>query len=151
MVDVVDKRTRSRMMSGIRGKNTRPELIIRKALFSKGFRYKLHDKKLPGKPDLVFPEYSSVIYIHGCFWHGHDCHLFKWPSTRPKFWKTKINRNREVDKKNYKQLKKDSWFILTIWECAIKGKTRRTLDEVIAKSEHWLLYETRDKQIKGYK
>jgi DNA mismatch endonuclease (patch repair protein) len=137
-------------MSGIRGKNTRPELIIRKALSLKGFRYKLHDKKLPGKPDLVFPKYHSVIFTHGCFWHGHNCHLFKWPSTRPKFWKTKINRNREVDKINYKQLKKDGWYILTIWECALKGKTRRPFEDVLARTEHWLLYEFRNKQIKGY-
>jgi len=103
-------------MSGIKGKNTKPELIIRKALFKKGFRFKLHDKSLPGKPDLVLPQYDSVIFIHGCFWHRHDCHLFKWPSTRPEFWKTKINRNVEVDKRNYKVLKKEGWWILTIWE-----------------------------------
>lgn len=108
---------------------------------------------------LIFP-YPHIIYLYPLksietdpidSWHGHNCHLFKWPTTRPKFWETKINRNKEVDKRNYQQLKKDGWFILTIWECAIKGKTRRTLEEVIAKSEHWLLYESRDKQIKGYK
>jgi DNA mismatch endonuclease, patch repair protein len=149
MIDVVDKQTRSRMMSGIKGKNTKPELIIREALFKKGFRFKIHDKKLPGKPDLVLPKYDAVIFIHGCFWHRHNCHLFKWPSTRPEFWKTKINRNVEVDKQNYKQLKKESWYILTIWECALKGKTRRPLDEVIQRTIHWLEYETRNKQIKG--
>ena len=149
MTDVVDKKTRSRMMSGIRGKNTRPELIIRKALYSRGFRYKLHDKKLPGKPDLVFPEYYSVMFIHGCFWHGHNCHLFKWPSTHPKFWQIKINRNREVDERNYKQLNKDGWYILTIWECGLKGKSRKPLPEIIERTSHWLKYETRNKQIKG--
>ena len=137
------------MMSGIRGKNTKPELLIRKALFAKGFRYRLHNRRLPGKPDLVFPKYHAVIFIHGCFWHGHDCHLFKWPSTRPEFWKTKINRNREVDIRNYKKLKEDGWRILTIWECAIKGKTRLSLDRVINSAEHWLIEGIRDKTIKG--
>jgi DNA mismatch endonuclease, patch repair protein len=149
VTDVVDKKSRSRMMSGIRGKDTKPELIIRKALFRKGFRYKLHDKSLPGKPDLVLPKYDAVIFINGCFWHQHNCHLFKWPSTRPQFWKSKINRNKEVDRRNYKQLKKDGWWILTIWECALKGKTRRPLEAVIDKTVNWLEYETRDKQIQG--
>ena len=141
------------MMSGIKGKNTKPELLIRKALFEKGFRYNLHgkfrDKKLPGKPDLVFPKYNAVIFIHGCFWHGHNCHLFKWPSTRPKFWKEKINRNGEVDKRNYLGLKREGWWILTIWECALKGKTRLNQDKVIRSVTNWLEYGLRDKVIKG--
>ena len=93
MADVVDRKTRSRMMSGIRGKNTRPELLIRKGLHARGFRFRLHDKRLPGKPDLVLPKYSAVIFVHGCFWHGHDCHLFKWPQSRREFWRKKITRN----------------------------------------------------------
>lgn len=149
MVDIVDKQTRSRMMSGIRGKDTKPELIIRKALFAKGFRYKLHDKKLPGKPDLVFPKYHAVIFIHGCFWHRHNCHLFKWPSTRPEFWKKKINRNVEVDKRNYKQLKKDGWYILTVWECALKGRSKLSFDKLILDISNWLEFGIRDKVIKG--
>jgi len=151
LIDVVDRKTRSRMMSGIRGKDTKPEIIIRKALFKKGFRYKLHDKTLPGKPDLVFPEFHSVIFIHGCFWHGHNCHLFKWPSTRPDFWRTKINRNRFVDQRSYKALKKEGWYNLTSGECALKGKKRRSLKYVVEKTEHWLLYETRNRQIAGLK
>lgn len=149
MIDVVDKQTRSRMMSGIKGKNTRPELVVREALFKRGFRFKLHDRNLPGKPDLVLPKYNAVIFIHGCFWHRHNCHLFKWPSTRPQFWKTKINRNVEVDKRNYNQLKREGWWVLTIWECALKGRTKRSLDEVIDKTVYWLEYETRNKQIIG--
>jgi DNA mismatch endonuclease, patch repair protein len=149
VTDVVDIKTRSRMMSGIKGKDTKPELVIRKELFKKGFRFKLHDKFLPGKPDLVLPKYNAVIFIHGCFWHRHNCHLFKWPSTRPEFWKTKINKNLEVDKRNYKQLKKEGWWILTIWECALKGKTRKPLEQVIERTINWLEYEIRDKQIKG--
>ena len=136
-------------MSGIRGKDTIPELLIRKALFAKGFRYRLHDRRLPGKPDLVFPKYDAVIFIHGCFWHGHDCHLFKWPSTRPEFWKNKINRNREVDERNYKKINEDGWRILTFWECAIKGKTRLSLEKIVDASEKWLKEGKRDKVIKG--
>ena len=149
MTDVVDKKTRSRMMSGIRSKNTKPELLIRKALFSKGFRYKLHDKSLPGKPDLVFPKYNAVIFIHGCFWHGHDCHLFKWPSTRREFWKTKITRNQEVDARNYKALKEEGWRILTIWECSIKGKNQIGVENVVDRAENWLEYGIRARVIKG--
>lgn len=136
-------------MSGVKGKNTRPERLIRKALFKFGFRYKLHDKTLPGKPDLVFPKYNAVIFIHGCFWHGHDCHLFKWPSTRQDFWRSKINRNREVDLRNYAQLKEQGWWILTIWECAIKGKQRLGIEEVAARAAHWLEYGKRDSVIRG--
>ena len=149
MVDVVDKKTRSRMMSGIRGKNTRPELIVRKALFQMGYRYKIHDNTLPGKPDLVLPKFNAVILINGCFWHGHSCHLFKLPSTRTEFWKTKINRNRELDRKNYKLLKKEGWWILTIWECALKGKSRKPLDRIISDTAQWLEYGTRNKTIRG--
>ncbi len=137
------------MMSGIRGKNTKPELLIRKALFRKGFRYKLHDKNLPGKPDLVFPKYNAVIFIHGCFWHGHDCHLFKWPSTRREFWKTKITRNQEVDARNYKALKKEGWRVLTIWECSIKGKNQIGVENVVDQAENWLEYGVRARVIKG--
>mgnify|MGYP001813680444 FL=1 len=123
MADVVDRKTRSRMMSGIRGKNTRPELLIRKGLHARGFRFRLHDKRLPGKPDLVLPKYSAVIFVHGCFWHGHDCHLFKWPQSRREFWRKKITRNKVKDAESYVSLKKEGWYILTIWECALKGRT----------------------------
>ena len=149
MVDVVDRKTRSRMMSGIRGKNTRPELLIRKGLHARGFRFRLHDKRLPGKPDLVLPKYSAVIFVHGCFWHGHDCHLFKWPQSRREFWRNKITRNKAKDAENYASLKKDGWYILTIWECALKGRTRRPLDQVLDTAADWLMYSTRDRQIRG--
>ena len=149
MIDVVDKKTRSRMMSGIKGKDTKPELLVRKILFKNGYRYKLHDKCLPGKPDLVLPKYNAVIFIHGCFWHGHDCHLFKWPSTRPDFWKNKINRNVEVDKMNCKKLKQEGWYILTIWECALKGKGKLQDDDLMESIVSWLIYSKRDKTIRG--
>ena len=149
MADVVDKETRSRMMSGIRGKDTQPELIIRKALHKEGFRYKLHDRYLPGKPDLVFPKYNAVIFVHGCFWHGHNCHLFKWPKSRSDFWKKKIARNKEVDKRNYKKLSEEGWYILTVWECALKGKKRLPIGEIVTRISCWLETGTRNLEIAG--
>jgi len=137
------------MMAGIRSKNTKPELIVRKALHKEGFRYRLHDKRLPGKPDLVFPKYNAVIFIHGCFWHEHNCHLFKWPKTRKQFWREKITKNKEVDQRNYKKLKEEGWYILTVWECALKGKTRRSFDNIIERISTWLEYGTRTTEIKG--
>ena len=149
MADVVDSKTRSLMMSGIRSKNTKPELLIRKGLHARGFRFRLHDKLLPGKPDLVLPKYSAVIFVHGCFWHRHDCHLFKWPKTRRDFWHKKLLRNQEKDVESYASLKKDGWYILTIWECALKGRTRKPLDKVLDMAADWLVYGQRDRQIKG--
>lgn len=137
MADVVDPATRSRMMAGIRGKNTKPELMIRKALHARGFRYRLHCK-LPGKPDLCLPKYKAVILVHGCFWHGHDCHLFRWPSTRPEFWREKIARNRAVDARAEEALLAKGWRVATVWECALKGRERLPLDEVIARCADWL-------------
>lgn len=138
MVDVVDPATRSRMMSGIRGKNTKPEQIIRKSLHQNGLRYRLHASQLPGKPDIVFPSRKAVILVHGCFWHGHDCHLFKWPSSRPEFWKTKISRNKAKDLEARSDLRGMGWRILTIWECSLKGKTRQPYEEVVEKIVAWV-------------
>ena len=125
-------------MSGIRGKDTKPELLVRKALHSKGFRYRLHDRRLPGKPDISFPKLRAVILVNGCFWHGHDCHLFKWPSTRPEFWHRKITRNREKDEETRQALIEQGWRIAVIHECALKGKTRLDLEQVISETEDWL-------------
>lgn len=97
MADVVDSATRSRMMSGIRGRNTKPEIMIRSLLHHHGFRFRLHVRDLPGKPDIVLPRHHAVIFVHGCFWHGHDCPLFKWPGTRADFWREKIGRNQSND------------------------------------------------------
>ena len=138
-MDIVPSETRSRMMSGIRGKNTKPELLIRKALHHRGFRFKLYDKTLPGKPDIVLPKYHAVIQIQGCFWHGHNCHLFKWPSSRPEFWKDKIEGNRERDIRNQEALLSLGWRIFTLWECALKGKTQLPFDQVVSLIESWLL------------
>ena len=149
MADVVSPEKRSEMMSGIRGKDTKPELLIRKSLHARGFRYRLHDSKLPGKPDLAFPRYKAVIEIHGCFWHGHDCHLFKWPSSRKAFWKGKITGNMERDRKNHAALEQLGWRILTIWECALKGRTRKPLDDVIEQTASWLRSGKSNSEITG--
>lgn len=108
-------------MSRIRAKDTKPEMLVRKFLHANGFRYKLHDKTLAGKPDIVLPKYRTVIFVHGCFWHGHkNCKYFKIPKTRTKWWTDKINRNKENDKKTVKGLKKEGWKVFTIWECQLK-------------------------------
>ena len=149
MADVVDAATRSRMMSGIRGKNTKPELLIRKALHARGFRYRLHCKDLPGNPDLCLPKYRAVIFVHGCFWHGHDCHLFKWPKTRPEFWREKIGRNREVDTLASEALRRSGWRVASIWECALKGRGRVDLDEVAQRVSDWILSDSPSLNIEG--
>jgi DNA mismatch endonuclease (patch repair protein) len=138
MADIVSKEKRSKMMAGIQGKDTKPEIKVRKALHHLGFRYKLHDKTLPGKPDLVFPKYNAVIFVHGCFWHAHGCHLFKWPSTRTEFWKSKILENKKRDKANNKKLLNRRWRILTIWECAMKGKYKLNFESTIISISEWL-------------
>ena len=149
MADIVDPATRSRMMSGIRGKNTKPELTIRKALHARGFRYGIHCKDLPGNPDLCLPKYRAVIFVHGCFWHGHDCHLFKWPKTRPEFWRDKIGRNCAVDAAALARLGETNWKIATVWECALKGRTRLQLEDVVASLERWLRSEESALVIEG--
>lgn len=120
MTDVVDKATRSRMMSGIKGKNTHPEIYIRRRLHSMGFRFRLHVKDIPGKPDIVFPRYRALISIHGCFWHGHNCRYFKYPKTNPEFWASKIGGTRERDIRNQNAQQEYGWRQLIIWECAIR-------------------------------
>lgn len=117
-MDIVDKQTRSRMMSNIRSKNTKAEIAIRKRLFAAGFRYRLFDPRLPGKPDIVLPRYKTVIFIHGCFWHGHNCPLYKIPTTRTEFWKNKLEGNRKRDLLNKKKLMKMSWRIVSVYECS---------------------------------
>ncbi|MEE2730110.1 MAG: DNA mismatch endonuclease Vsr [Pseudomonadota bacterium] len=147
MVDIVDKSTRSKMMSGIKGKDTKPEIIIRKALFKMGFRYRIHNTRLPGRPDIVLPKYHAVILVNGCFWHGHNCHLFKWPSTRPDFWKEKICSNIERDKKNISKLHKEGWKTLVIWECALKGKQKQDFNILIRVVSNWIQFDTESAEI----
>jgi DNA mismatch endonuclease (patch repair protein) len=151
VADVVTPAVRSRMMAGIKGKNTKPELLIRKLLFAKGLRFRIHAKNLPGKPDLVFPRHKAVMFTHGCFWHKHDCHLFKWPKSREEFWRKKIIGNCVVDKRNYQALRKEGWRVLTIWECAVKGKERLDPIKLTDRIEKWLLSGNKMMEIIGKK
>ena len=135
MTDVHSKETRSYNMSKIKGKNTKPEILVRKHIFALGFRYKLHDKKLPGKPDLVFPKYKTVIFINGCFWHGHEnCKYYKVPKTRTEWWQNKINGNIKNDNAKILFLKKNEWKIIVIWECELKPDVIvKTMKNVVKK------------------
>lgn len=151
MADIVSPEVRSRMMSGIRGKNTRPELFIRKIMHAEGFRYRLHAKKLPGKPDLVFRKYKAAVLVHGCFWHGHNCHLFKWPSSRKEFWKIKIKKNCKNDERALVALKALGWRVLIVWECAIKGKERLVPQQITQRISNWLNSKNNYAVIKGCK
>jgi DNA mismatch endonuclease, patch repair protein len=126
------------MMSGIRAKNTDPELQIRRALHAEGFRFRLHASGVPGKPDMVFPKYCAAVFVHGCFWHGHDCALFKMPGTREDFWSAKIDRNRARDDVVQKQLAEAGWRSMTVWECAIRGPGRLGLETTVRRIADWL-------------
>lgn len=132
MADVHSKKIRSFNMSRIKGKNTKPELLVRKFLFANGFRYKLHDKTLPGKPDIVLPKFKTVVFVHGCFWHGHDgCRYFVVPKTQTQWWLDKINRNKELDEIAVTKLKKEGWKVITVFECDLKlPKREDTLQQL---------------------
>lgn len=124
VADIVSPEKRSRMMAGIRGKNTKPEIQVRKLLHAAGFRFRLHRKDLPGKPDIVLPKYKVAIFVHGCFWHGHEnCHLFRLPKSRTEFWEQKIAGNIARDKLKRDHLLNLGWRVLIVRECALKGKT----------------------------
>lgn len=133
MADVHTPEQRSYNMSRVRSKDTKPELTVRKFLFAHGFRYRLHEKKLPGKPDVVLPKYKTVIFVHGCFFHGHDgCKYFVVPKTRTDWWLNKINSNKRRDDDNYIKLTNDGWRIITIYECTLKPANReRTLNNLL--------------------
>jgi len=141
MVDVVDSATRSRMMSGIRGRNTKPEILIRSLLHRQGFRFRLHVRDMPGKPDIVLPRYRAVVFVHGCFWHGHNCPLFKLPGTRPDFWSEKIERNQNNDNRAKAALLADGWRVGVIWECALRG-AGRNIEGVAQSLAEWLRSDT---------
>lgn len=121
MADVVDQATRSRIMAGIQGRNTKPELVLRKALHARGLRYRLHYKGLPGRPDLVFPKFRAVVFVHGCFWHRHEgCRFTTTPATRPEFWAQKFEQNVLRDQRTLAALEQSGWRTAVVWECAIK-------------------------------
>jgi DNA mismatch endonuclease, patch repair protein len=123
MADVHTKKVRSFNMSMIKGKDTKPEMLVRKFVFSKGLRYRLHDKKLPGRPDLVFPKYKKAVFIHGCYWHAHKrCKYFVLPKTKTEWWFDKIDGNRKRDKVNIAKLRDMNWEVIIVWECDLKPK-----------------------------
>mgnify|MGYP001766130379 CR=1 FL=1 len=150
MVDVVAPAVRSRMMAGIRGRDTKPEMLLRRALHRRGFRFRLHRGDLPGRPDIVLPRWRAVILAHGCFWHGHDCHLFRLPATRADFWRAKIERNRAVDARAMAGLAQEGWRVAVVWECALKGRARLPFDAVIDRCADWLRSDTRTLEIAGH-
>ncbi len=124
-MDTVDKETRHRNMAAIKSKNTKPELVVRKFLFSRGFRYRLNHRKLPGHPDIVMRKYCTCIFVNGCFWHGHTpCPYYRLPKTNTEFWQKKIDNNRKRDLNDQKTLAKMGWHCITIWECELKPKVR---------------------------
>lgn len=127
------------MMSGIQSKNTKPETVIRKGLHARGLRYSLHSKRLPGKPDIVLPKWRVVIFVHGCFWHKHGCHLSKTPSSNTKFWTDKLAANQRRDALVKQQLSADGWRIAVIWECATRGKVATgNLPDLLDRLATWI-------------
>lgn len=129
-MDFVDSITRSRMMAAVRGRNTSPELVLRRALYALGFRYRLHARDLPGCPDIVLPKWNTVVQVHGCFWHGHRCNRFSWPKQNASFWRSKILRNRFVDRRAERALAALGWHVLVVWECAVRGMDPKRVSRV---------------------
>ncbi|AWT13132.1 very short patch repair endonuclease [Stenotrophomonas maltophilia] len=129
MVDSLTPEQRSAQMSRIRGSNTKLEVLVRKGLHARGLRYRLGGARLPGRPDIVLPKYHAVVFVHGCFWHGHDCPLYRLPKTRPEFWSDKIDKNKARDQRVVQQLESLGWRVLTVWECSLRGV--RALDQAL--------------------
>lgn len=139
MTDIVDAATRSRMMSRIRAQNTRPEIAVRRALHARGFRFRLHDRRLPGRPDIILPKFHATIFVHGCFWHRHEgCKFASTPSTRPEFWEAKFQGNKQRDDRNLEELLSLGWRVATVWECALRLNDR---DEIMDEVGLWLRSE----------
>lgn len=140
MMDVVDKATRSRMMSGIRAKNTRPEMFLRQGLHALGFRFRLHAKGIPGKPDIVLPKRRALISVHGCFWHGHGCRYCKTPKTNTAFWQEKIQSNKRRDERTLHLQLDAGWRCLLVWECAVRRAEQMPNElDIVTLSANWLV------------
>jgi len=139
MADITDQVTRSRMMAGIRNRDTRPEMLVRRGLHQRGLRFRLHDRDLPGRPDLVLPRWRAVVFVHGCFWHGHDCPYFRWPRTRQEFWREKITGNRARDQLAVARLLDAGWRVLTIWECAFRDKPDTEQRTALDRAARWIV------------
>lgn len=149
MPDIVNSEKRSLMMANIKGVNTRPEKTVRSLFHKQGFRYLIHNKKLAGRPDLTFPKYKAVVFVNGCFWHGHNCSLFKWPSSNIDFWKKKISDTKRRDLQNLFALNEGGWKILIIWECALKGKQKIDINILSLLLQEWLLNKSTNEEITG--
>lgn len=152
MTDIFDKQTRSKIMSTVRSKNTKLEIEIRKRLFEQGFRYRLHADELPGKPDIVFPKYATVIFIHGCFWHFHGCTRSTIPEERREWWEKKLHDNRIRDAKDLAALHNAGWRILIVWECAVRGlgiNREKALDNVGIRAGKFLRSKRKLLEISG--
>lgn len=148
-VDPLTPEQRKLNMSRVRGKDTKPEMMIRRALHAEGLRYRLHGARLPGKPDLVFPARRAVVFVHGCFWHGHHCPLFRLPATRADFWSEKIGKNRARDAAAASALLGSGWRVLTIWECALRGPARRAVQDVVSQARQFILGDAEQSELHG--
>lgn len=137
-MDVLSPEQRRFNMSKIKGRDTKPEMQLRKGLYASGFRYRLHVGGLPGKPDIVFRREKAVIFVHGCFWHSHQCALSKMPKTRAEFWSKKLIANSERDIRNVATLRSRGWRVLTVWECALRGVGRRSLPDVLKRCAEFI-------------
>lgn len=149
MVDVLTPEQRRLNMSRIKATNTKPELFVRKALHALGYRFRLHRCDLPGCPDIVLPKYRVVIFVHGCFWHGHECPMFKLPTTRAAFWQKKIDQNQRRDKRVQAELIRSHWRVLTVWECALRGPRRQSPETVMNRIARWLTLDEPESVIQG--
>jgi DNA mismatch endonuclease (patch repair protein) len=149
MTDSVPAHVRSRMMSSIKGKDTKPELLIRSGLHRLGFRFRLHVRGLPGRPDLVLPRRRAAIFVNGCFWHGHNCGLFKIPASRTQFWTDKILANQARDSRSIRLLKDDGWRVATVWECAIRRRGDTQIRKVLERLSAWLNSKRRQANIRA--
>lgn len=138
MADVLTPEQRRLNMSRIRDRDTKPEMLLRRGLHARGLRFRLHRRDLPGCPDLVFPALRAVVFVHGCFWHGHNCPMFKLPATRTEFWAAKIEGNRRRDVRALEELSAAGWRTFVLWECDLRGPARRPLEVVIDKVVAWL-------------
>jgi len=149
MADIVSSEKRSAMMAGIRRSRTKPEMLVRRALHAAGFRFRTDCRNLPGAPDLFLTRYNAAIFVHGCFWHGHDCHLFRMPATRSAFWADKIGRNQQRDRDVMQALKADGYRTMVIWECALRGQKSAQVEKVMKRVGRWLLADTRTGTLRG--
>ncbi|WP_250448332.1 very short patch repair endonuclease [Lysobacter enzymogenes] len=132
-MDFMSPETRSRVMSHIRGRNTKPEMVVRKYLHGRGLRYSLHDSRLPGKPDIVFRSRKIVVFVHGCFWHGHEgCPSWKMPQSRTEYWQAKLQRNRDRDAETVRKLKEKNWQVVVLWACQLGEDALASLYKLIA-------------------